>query len=298
MVARLTGADPAKVRAVARTGASPADLPPARDLVAALAEALGVEGAEHGFADAPELEAPSRCRADDENGGMRLALLHALPLDERMWEPQLPALGEHDVVAPSLYGLGTTMDEWADSVLRRLEGDAVAVGASMGGYCALALARRAPERVRGLVLAGARADADSPERQSARNESIERVRSGGAEALWEELRPRLFPPGAEPGIVERARRIALEQAPADLERAIAAVRDRPDARDLVRSLPVPLLVLVGESDPFLPVEEARALAESAPRGRLVVFDGAGHLPSLEQPAAFNAALREFLAALE
>ena len=55
VVARLTGADPAAVRAVARTATSPAELPPPRELLAAIAEAIGLEGAEHGWEDAPEL---------------------------------------------------------------------------------------------------------------------------------------------------------------------------------------------------------------------------------------------------
>jgi pimeloyl-ACP methyl ester carboxylesterase len=87
---------------------------------------------------------------------LTILLLHALPLDERMWEPQLPSLGEHDVVAPRLYGRGRTMDAWADSLAGETEGELVVVGASMGGYAALALARRAPERVRALLLVGSR----------------------------------------------------------------------------------------------------------------------------------------------
>jgi hypothetical protein len=56
VVSRLTGADPEAVRRVARTAPSPADLPPARDLLAEFASVLRVEGAEHGWADAPELD--------------------------------------------------------------------------------------------------------------------------------------------------------------------------------------------------------------------------------------------------
>ena len=55
VVSRLTGADPAAVRRIARTAPGPADLPPAREVLAALAAALAIEGAEHGWADAPEL---------------------------------------------------------------------------------------------------------------------------------------------------------------------------------------------------------------------------------------------------
>src|SRR2546430_15709425 len=94
---------------------------------------------------------------------MTILLLHALPLDERMWEPQRTAFG--DVVAPRLYGRGASMEEWARSILGEVEGELVAVGASMGGYCALELVRQAPERVRGLVLAGAPGAGASPGRR-------------------------------------------------------------------------------------------------------------------------------------
>jgi 3-oxoadipate enol-lactonase len=98
---------------------------------------------------------------------MKIVLLHALPLDERMWEPQRRALEGYDVLAPNLYALGGSVDAWADGVLAQGEGELVVVGASMGGYCGLALARRAPEHILGLVLAGSRADADPEERRAA-----------------------------------------------------------------------------------------------------------------------------------
>ena len=73
---------------------------------------------------------------------MKVVLLHALPLDERMWEQQASALDDHDVITPRLYGRGPTMAAWADSVAAEVDGELVLVGASMGGYCALALATR------------------------------------------------------------------------------------------------------------------------------------------------------------
>jgi ribosomal protein S18 acetylase RimI-like enzyme len=60
VVARLTGADPAEVRRIAQTASAPADLPPAKELLVSLAAALGIQGAEHGWADAPELSGAVR----------------------------------------------------------------------------------------------------------------------------------------------------------------------------------------------------------------------------------------------
>src|SRR6266536_384298 len=124
---------------------------------------------------------------------MKIALLHALPFDDRMWGPQLPALADHEVHAPKLYDLGSSTDEWALSVLQQVPGQLVTVGASMGGYCGAAIARLAPERLLGLVLTGSRADADPPERRPMREQWIEIARERGGEGMWEEVARNFFP---------------------------------------------------------------------------------------------------------
>ena len=168
---------------------------------------------------------------------MRVLLLHALPLDERMWEPQLEALASHQVEAPNLYALGgASMDEWATALLERVAGDLVVVGASMGGYCALAVPRLAPERVRGLVLAGSRADADSPERKEARQAAIERIEREGAEGMWQLMKPIVAGEIVPDDLRERLRAIALEQPAEGLVRAVQAIRDRPDSTAVVGEL--------------------------------------------------------------
>jgi pimeloyl-ACP methyl ester carboxylesterase len=195
-----------------------------------------------------------------------------------MWEP----LVRHEAIAPRLYGPGSTMDEWAGAVLEQVEGPFLACGASMGGYCALALARRAPERLTGLVLVGARIDADSPERRAGRADTIELIRSHGPSGLWEDMRPKLFSESAAEDVVAFARDLALDQAPDDLVRGVEAIRDRDDSSAVIASLGVPLVMAVGEHDPFISVDEARASG-----GRVHVFEGAGHLAAMERPAEFN-----------
>ncbi len=224
---------------------------------------------------------------------MNVVLLHAFPLDERMWEPQLPALASHDVSAPNLYDLGgSSVDGWAQRILDETDGDLVAVGASMGGYVALALARLAPERIRGLLLVGARPDADSPERRAGRAGTIELVENEGAPGLWENQRDKLFGEHAPEAALELGRTMALSREVPDLVRAIEAIRDRPDSTGVLQATPV--VLAVGAGDLFLPVAEARAFAEQAQSGRLVVFERSRHLPSLEQPAEFNETLLELL----
>ena len=225
---------------------------------------------------------------------MRLLFLHALPLDERMWEPQRGAFADHEVVTPNLYALaGTSMDGWALELVPTLEDGAVVVGASMGGYAALALARIAPDRVRALVLAGSRADADPPERRADRMDTISRVQQGGAEALWDKMAP-LLTAGASEEVVRRIHAFALEQRAEDLVGAVAAIRDRQDSTDVVAALDAPVLVVAGDQDGLIAPEDARALAATAQHGRAAILDGAGHLPSLQQPERFDAELRRLL----
>jgi pimeloyl-ACP methyl ester carboxylesterase len=213
---------------------------------------------------------------------MTVVLLHAFPLGPEMWAPQREVLVDYDVVAPNLYELGgNSVDVWAKRILGQVEGDVAAVGASMGGYVALAMARREPNRVRGLFLAGARAGADTRERRAARDEGIRTLRERGIDA-WAPSAP--APPAPERTVEE-------------LVGATEALRDRRDASELVAAFEGPLWVVVGDNDPFLPVEEAREIVASAPNGRLEVLQGAGHFTNIERRERFNELLAEFLGAV-
>jgi pimeloyl-ACP methyl ester carboxylesterase len=204
---------------------------------------------------------------------VKVLLLHAWPLDESMWAPQLEPIREAGLepLTPRLYGRGGSIDAWAAQLLDEVQGPFVAVGASMGGYCALALVRRASERVPGLVLAGSKATADSAERKAARDELIARLREEGVPPEYETMVP--------------AEELAVAQE---------AMRDRPDLSSVASSFGGPLLVCVGDQDEIVSVDEAQELAAGALLGSVEIFEGAGHLLSVEQPEAFTAVLVEFL----
>jgi pimeloyl-ACP methyl ester carboxylesterase len=190
-----------------------------------------------------------------------------------MWEPQVPALRQvgFEPVTTRLYGRGPSIDGWATQLLAEIEGSFVAVGASMGGHCALALARRAPERVVGMVLVGSPTRADAPERRGARDEQISELRAVGV------------PPELETDVPAE-----------DLAVAQEAIRDRPDSSDLLGAFGGPVLVCVGDRDELLSVEEGRSIADGALLGSVAVFGGAGHLASVEQSDRFTSVLLDFL----
>src|SRR5215204_4008461 len=222
--------------------------------------------------------------------GLTVLLLHAFPLDTRMWDETRSELGELAVVAPTLppEGDGRTLSGWATAVLGL-------VGVSMGGYLAYELWRQAPERISGLVLSDTRARPETDEGRVGRERTIELIHAHGAAGLWREMEPKLFSPAAEPEVVAQAQSIALERSPSDLITSVEAIRDRADSRPTLATIDVPTLVVVGEKDELTPPHEAAAIASGIAGSKLVTIPDSGHLPPLERPRAFRSSLRALLA---
>jgi pimeloyl-ACP methyl ester carboxylesterase len=174
---------------------------------------------------------------------------------------------------------------------------AVVGGLSMGGYVALAFARRHPGRLRGLILADTRAEPDDEAARANRDRMIGEASQSTGAAFIETMLPRLVGAATltqRPEIVAEVRHIAAGQVAAGIVGALKALRDRPDARPGLGAIGIPTLVIVGRDDVLTPPKVARDLADRIAGARLEEIDGAGHLSNLEQPAAFNVAVRAFL----
>ena len=246
--------------------------------------------------------------------GRVLVLLHAFPLTAEMWLPQLLAAPDGwRLIAPDLAGLGSSDDHDSEPpVLDDYVSDVTALldhleirrahigGLSLGGYTALAVARLAPDRVNGMVLADTKAPPDSAEARAARDRLIVTLDAGGTDAVAAEMLPRLV--GATTGreqpevLAEVRAQIGLNGV-TGIRRAILRLRDRPDATPGLTSIRVPTLVIVGDEDVATPVADAEFLAQQIPDSRLEIIAGAGHLSNLDQPDAFNRVLFEFLDSL-
>ncbi|MGH3683329.1 MAG: alpha/beta fold hydrolase [Natronosporangium sp.] len=222
---------------------------------------------------------------------MRLLLLHAFPLDGRMWLGQRGVAAPGGTWAPTLYRLGASIEDWAAALAGYLDaGPTVVVGCSIGGSCALELVRQAGDRVAALVLVSTKAG-HRPE-PAQRDGYLSVLRAGGVPGLWRRMAGQFFDPDADPAVVAQARALAYAQRPGDLAGAITAFHSRPDLTGVVERWDRPLTVVVGERDGVAadPVARAAALAARAPRGQLRVVPGAGHFPNLQRTAEFNAIL--------
>jgi pimeloyl-ACP methyl ester carboxylesterase len=239
-----------------------------------------------------------------------LILLHAFPLNARMWEPQL-AMAERGwrVIAPHVRGVDgapddpetTTIDDYAGDVIDLLDAlhldEVVLCGLSMGGYLAFAVERLAARYVRGLVLADTRPQADTPEGLEGRTRLLQLVHEKGAAAVADEMIPKLLGETTrlqQPEIADRVRALVLANSAESIAGAIRALMSRPDSTPLLAAIHVPTLIVVGSEDTITPPAVAEAMHLQIAGSELVVIPKAGHLSSLEQPAAFNAALARFL----
>ena len=248
---------------------------------------------------------------DTGNGKDVVLLLHAFPLNSVMWSRQIAALEKrHRVIAPDYRGLGksgasaqpSTMELLAQDVRAllahlRVERAAVA-GLSMGGYLAFELYRQAPALFRGLALCDTKAGADTDEGRATREKFAQTTLEKGLGWVAEEMIPKLLRPQPDPACVKEVRGLIHEGTPAGVAAAQRGMAQRPDSTPTLATIACPALVVVGEQDGLTPPPEAEKIAKGI-RGKtkLVRIPGAGHLPCIEAPEAFTAALSEFFATL-
>jgi pimeloyl-ACP methyl ester carboxylesterase len=243
--------------------------------------------------------------------GTPLVLLHAFPLDGRMWEAQEPLADHVRLIVPDLRGFGgsrgprpASIEQLADDTVALLDAlhvrePAVVCGCSMGGYVAQHVAARHPGRVRAVVLVDTKLEADTPEARAARADLAGQVERLGQEVVATAMVPRLLAP-PEPstprraGIEESLRTMIRGQSVGTICAALSALAARPDMTDAMRRMQAPTLLVVGERDAITPPDCLRRAEEIMPAARLLIVPAAGHMVPLESPDIFNAAVLAFL----
>jgi pimeloyl-ACP methyl ester carboxylesterase len=247
---------------------------------------------------------------DVRGEGPAVLLLHAFPLGLSMWDPQVEALSStHRVVRFDARGFGGSAAGEGPLTMERIADDGAALlghlgveraivgGCSMGGYAAFAFVRRHPQRLAGLVLLDTRPGADSAEAKGTRAALAARVLAEGPKAAADALLPKLVGETSHrerPALVASLRERILAGSPRGIANALHGLAARADSRETLPTIGVPTLVLVGAEDVLTPPAEATTMAAAIPRARLDVISAAGHLASVENPEAVNAALRAFL----
>lgn len=240
-----------------------------------------------------------------------LVLAHALGCDASMWDALANALAaEHRVICYDSRGHGDSdapagayilagLADDAEALLAELDaGPVVWIGLSMGGMVGQELALRHPARLQALVIANSTSGYDEAAR-ALWWQRIATIEADGLEAVADGAMQRWFSApfrAAQPATVDRFRRRVTSTSPAGYIGCCHAVMAVDTTARLAR-LALPTLVIAGAEDQGTPVAMADTIAQAIPGARLVVLPQAAHLSVIEQPAAFEAALRDFLAAL-
>lgn len=226
-----------------------------------------------------------------------IVLIPGLLCTAEVFAPQVAALWPHGPVTVANTLTGETMADMAAAILAQAPPRFALAGLSMGGYVALQIMRQAPERVVKLALISTQALPDTPEQSDQRRTFVALARKAKFATVLRHAMSAMHHPDRrdDADLAAVNLRMGLTVGVEGLARQTAAIIGRPDSRPTLPTIHVPTLVLVGDSDPLMPPERSHDMAAAIPGARLVVVPQCGHASTLEQPAAVNQALVEWMA---
>jgi pimeloyl-ACP methyl ester carboxylesterase len=243
-----------------------------------------------------------------------IVLLHAYPLDRTMWFEQIDFLSAHNcrVIAPNLLANASesslppvTIESMAQGVGASMDAlgidHATICGLSMGGYVAFEFMRLFPARVRGLVLAGARAEGPDENEKEMRKTQASQIVREGMNFVADNMLPKLLAPRtftAKPEVVARVREIILRSDARAAAAAQHAMGARVDYSAILSGIAVGTLIIAGSEDAVRKPDDARFIQREIPNSQLEIIEQAGHLMNMEQPRTFNDILLDFLNSLD
>ena len=239
----------------------------------------------------------------DAGAGLPAVFVHGINGAADHWWPVAERLaGDRRCVSVDLRGHGQsvqrgpfTADDYLSDVLAVVESLGIerfhVLGTSFGGQVALALARKAPERVASMVVLGSTLRAEGLDVEAA----IAGLRAAGPEAFFGQLmRQASFMPGTPDAIVDDAVALATRDRDVDLIVELSRTAFAADATPLAADVRTPALVLTGSYDMTCPVPQGKAFAKAI-GAEFRALAGRGHMAMLEDPSAVADAIAPFLA---
>jgi pimeloyl-ACP methyl ester carboxylesterase len=225
-----------------------------------------------------------------------LLLIPGMMCDARLFAPQIAGFSSQRAVMVANLTGQDTVAALADDILASAPARFALAGLSMGGIVAMEIMARAPERVSHLALLDTNPLAEAPERARARLPQIEAVQAGDLRRVMrDEMKPHYLTQGPRVAeILDLCMAMAEALGAEAFVQQSRALATRPDQMQTLARVTVPTLVLCGAEDALCPPERHRLMRDTIPGADLEIIDGAGHLPTLEQPERVNAALAHWL----
>jgi len=236
---------------------------------------------------------------DPPRPGMTPVLLPGNMCDARLWTEAVRR------VLPGAVDADLTQDcsiaAMAARALDSVSGTLLPVGSSMGAIVAVEMRQQAPDRIAGLVLLGYNATADLPDRAAHRPDQQAEVRRGGLErVLVEELKPNYLgmQHRGNTTLLALLRDMGMGLGADVFVRQSEALRLRPDRRDTLSQIAVPVLLGCGAEDALCPPAWHDDWAARIANAERFTVAGAGHMLPLEAPEILTDNIRGWLAAKE
>jgi pimeloyl-ACP methyl ester carboxylesterase len=225
-----------------------------------------------------------------------LALIPGLNNTAVVWDAVMLRLAETARCHAFDNALADEIEAIADDWLARLPPRFHVAGFSFGGYIALAMLAKAPERVTGIAMICATPFADIPGQVAAREKAIATAREGGYFPMVAAQAATAFHPDSLKDAAMMTQRTAMVEA-YGVDRFVAhqrAALSRPDRTELLAQFTGPLLIVAANDDNAFPLKVMRRLAATVPQARFEIVERSGHLLPLERPDALAAILISWL----
>lgn len=225
-----------------------------------------------------------------------LVLIPPMLCDARVFYAQIARLSATIPITFAPISQGDRIEEMASNILSWLPHKFALAGMGMGGMVAMEVLRRAPERVTRVAFISTGAQADTPEISAQREPLIIAAKSGRYDdAIRAEMNPAWLAPGPyRADVISLVSDMAHALGPDAYVRQCRAMQRRKDQQNVLRKIKQPALVMCGAHDGQNALRRHEFMADLIPYARLEIIEQAGHLPSLENPDAVNAALRDWI----
>lgn len=242
--------------------------------------------------------------------GLPVVFIHGFPFNSKMWTPQLNVIpSKYRTIAYDIRGHGESdfgdgqflIEFFVDDLIGlmdylRIE-KVVLVGLSMGGYIALRVVERNPERILALALCDTKSDADSNEAKIKRARQINIIKISGIHRFADDFLKAIFAENTflrMPDTIEMIKKIIVKTSPLSLASTLIALAARTDTTPALSRIKVPTLILTGEKDLLTTPEDAAKMQQLIPNSGMHIIPDAAHMSNLENTVLFNKYLFDFL----
>jgi pimeloyl-ACP methyl ester carboxylesterase len=247
---------------------------------------------------------------DNGNSDIPLILIHGFPLDKRMWELQIEKLlWSTRIITPDLRGHGESeigsrqysIESYADEIVEFISIMGIKKfslgGFSMGGYIAMDLVKRYPEKVSSLLLLHTKYESDSDEVKIGREDMAKLAETSGANPIAERLIPRLLTQNSvdnRPDLVDRVHRMITQCSIEGIAGDLRAMAAREDFTNTLKDLNIPTLIVSGKNDVVIPSSESEKMHNLINNSQLHILQETSHLSNLEKSDEFNTIISKFI----